>query len=162
MHERTNPDVPGVEHTGADRREHERAATTGAPPIEPSQATIELANRMFDYAREGAIAELGAYLDAGAPLMMRNAAGDTFLTLAAYHQQPETVRMLIERGADLEAANDRGQRALSCAVFKQDLECTRLLLEAGADPDAGQPTARATAQMFGWVEFAQLLEAGRG
>ena len=129
--------------------------------LEPSEAAIELANRLFDLARDGSTAELAAYLDAGAPVTMRNAAGDTFLTLAAYHQRPETVRMLLERGAELEAANDRGQRALSCAVFKQDLECTRLLLEAGADPDAGQPTARATAQMFGWNEFAELLDARR-
>ncbi|NLT27381.1 MAG: ankyrin repeat domain-containing protein, partial [Microbacteriaceae bacterium] len=157
MHERTNPDAPGFEHSGADRREYERQAATAPPSVEPSAAAIELANRLFDFARTGAEAELAAYLDAGAPLMMRNAAGDTFLTLAAYHQQPGTVRMLLERGADLEAANDRGQRALTCAVFKQDAESTRLLLDAGADPDAGEPTARATAQMFGWAEFAQLL-----
>lgn len=123
----------------------------------PSDAAIELANRLFDLAREGRVDELAAYLDAGAPIGMRNAAGDTFLTLAAYHERPEVVRALIERGADLEAANDRGQRALTCAVFKQDAESTRLLLAAGADPDAGQPTARGTAEMFGWAEFEALL-----
>ncbi|MDJ1370830.1 ankyrin repeat domain-containing protein [Gulosibacter molinativorax] len=123
----------------------------------PSDDTIELANRLFDYARQGRTEELAAYLDAGAPVNMRNASGDTFLTLAAYHEAPATVQMLIERGIDIEAANDRGQRALTCAVFKQDAESTRVLLVAGADPDAGQPSARGTAEVFGWPAFAEIL-----
>ncbi|SJM49960.1 ankyrin repeat domain-containing protein [Gulosibacter sp. 10] len=127
-----------------------------------SDETIELANRLFDYAREGRTAELGAYLDAGAPVNMRNAKGDTLLTLAAYHTEPETVAMLLEHGADVEAANDRGQRALTCAVFKQDVRSARILLAAGADPDAGQPSARGTAEVFGWPEFEELLAEVRG
>lgn len=124
----------------------------------PSDDAIALAQRLFDLARDGGTAELAAYLDAGAPIDMRNENGDTFLILAAYRDNPETVRMLIERGADLEAENDRGQRALTCAVFKQDVESTRALVAAGADPDAGTPTARQTAQMFGATEILHLLE----
>lgn len=123
----------------------------------PSEETIELANRLFDYARQGKVAELTVYLDAGAPIDMRNANGDTFLILAAYNMAPAAVRLLVDRGADIEAENDRGQRALTCAVFKQDAESVRILLAAGADPDAGQPTAHATAAMFGWTEFEGML-----
>lgn len=124
---------------------------------QPSDETVALANRLFDYARENRAEELAAYLDAGAPINMRNASGDTFLTLAAYHEAADTVKMLIERGVDIEAANDRGQRALTCAVFKQDAESTRILLTAGADPDAGQPSARGTAEVFGWLVFAEIV-----
>ncbi|MGO1545423.1 MAG: ankyrin repeat domain-containing protein [Gulosibacter sp.] len=129
---------------------------------QPSEETIELANRLFDYAREGRTEELAAYLEAGAPVNMRNSGGDSFLTLAAYHDATDTVQMLLERGADLEAANDRGQRALTCAVFKQDESTVRVLLAAGADPDAGQPSARGTAQVFGWPEFEKILSSVLG
>ena len=124
-----------------------------APPGGPSPEAVELANALFDMARSGDAERLAAYLDAGAPIGMRNAKGDTLLHLAAYHEQPATVRMLIARGAELEAENDRGQRPLSCAVFKQDLESTKALLEAGADPDGGTPSGRMTAQMFGGEEM---------
>ena len=123
----------------------------------PSDDAIALAQKLFDLAREGSTAELAAYLDAGAPIDMRNENGDTVLILAGYRGQPGTVAMLLERGAEVEAENDRGQRALTCAVFKQDEESVRLLLAAGADPDAGTPSARQTAQMFG---AGSLLDAG--
>ena len=151
------PDADGTARTTPAPVDGDAART----PDATQDAAIELANRLFDYAREGRTAELAAYLDAGAPIGMRNAKGDTMLTLAAYHGRTETVAMLVEHGAEIEAANDRGQRALTCAVFKQDAPTTRVLLAAGADEDAGQPTARATAEMFGWPEFDALL-AERG
>lgn len=116
-----------------------------------SDEQVELANRLFDLARAGETDLLAAYIDAGAPLEMRNANGDTFLILAAYNGAPATVGMLVAKGADVEALNDRGQNALTCAVFKQDSEAVSLLLAAGADPDAGTPSARDTAKMFGFM-----------
>ncbi|MPV36129.1 ankyrin repeat domain-containing protein [Georgenia subflava] len=128
---------------------------------EPSDDTLALAERLFDLAREGATAELTAYLDAGAPVDLTNAKGDTLLILAAYRQQAETVRALLERGADVERLNDRNQNALTCAVFKQDPGITAMLLEAGADPDAGSPSARATAEFFNLPEMAAVLAGHR-
>lgn len=122
---------------------------------------IELANRLFDAARAGETALLEAYLEAGVSTRIRNHAGDTFLTLAAYHEQPETVAMLLARGADVEDANDRGQRPLTCATFKQDEASMRHLLAAGADPDAGTPSARQTAQMFGGEHLVPLFDEAR-
>lgn len=136
-------------------------APSGAPePGQPSEEMLELAGRMFDAARDGDAETLEAYIVAGLNPDLQNGSGDTFLTLAAYHDQPETVRMLIEVGADVEKANDRGQRPLTCATFKGDVESMRLLLAAGADPDAGQPSARETAQMFGGAEIAAVLDEG--
>ena len=108
-----------------------------------SEKDIELANRLFDMARDGDTAQLKAYLDAGVSTRLRNHAGDSFLTLAAYHEHPDTVAMLIEAGAEIEHANDRGQRALTCATFKRDVVSMRHLLAAGADPDAGTPSSEA-------------------
>ena len=124
-------------------------------------AAIALAHQMFDMAREGRTAELTALLDAGAPVDLTNAKGDTLLILAAYHEQAGTVRALLDRGADVARLNDRSQNALTCAVFKQDVQSVRMLLDAGADPDAGQPSARATAQYFGLPEMTALLGPGQ-
>ncbi|MFD2758257.1 ankyrin repeat domain-containing protein [Gulosibacter faecalis] len=137
----------------------ERSAyeAAGGLPAGVSAEAIELANQLFDYARENEAEMLAAYLDAGAPVNMQDAQGNTMLILAAYHFATETVAMLIEHGADLDVANDRGQNALTCAVFKQDIASCRELLEAGADPDAGQPSPRATAKMFSWPAFDELL-----
>lgn len=111
-------------------------------------AAIELAHQLFDWAREGQTEQLGAYVEAGAPVDLRDPAGNTMLMLAAYHGHVETVRELARRGADVDALNDRGQSPLAGAVFKAEPEVVAALLEHGADPDAGTPSARATAQMF--------------
>lgn len=109
----------------------------------------ELANWLFDLARQGDAARVAAYVDAGAPVDMRNANGDTMLMLAAYNDHPELVAALLERGADPNTMNDRGQSILAGAIFKQANDVVRLLIQAGADPDYGTVNARATAAMFG-------------
>lgn len=108
-----------------------------------------LANWLFDLARDGDAERLGAYVDAGAPVDLTDADGNTLLMLAAYHDQPEVVAALIARGADVDALNHRGQSPLAGAVFKQADAVIAVLVEAGADPDVGTPSARATATMFG-------------
>lgn len=128
---------------------------------QPSPEMLELAGRMFDAARTGDAETLEAYIVAGLNPDLQNGKGDTFLTLAAYHDQPGVVEMLIRVGADVEKANDRGQRPLTCATFKGDVASMRLLLAAGADPDAGTPSARQTAQMFGGEEITAVLDAPR-
>lgn len=110
---------------------------------------VALANWLFDLARDGDAARLAAYVDAGAPVDLTDAEGNTLLMLAAYHDQAATVRELVARGADPNALNGRGQSPLAGAVFKQADDVVRALVEAGADPDAGTPTARQTAAMFG-------------
>ena len=125
-------------------------------PIDPG--VVELARRVFDLARSGAIDELAEYVDAGVPVNLTNEKGDTLLILAAYHGHPEAVGALLARGADHSRANDRGQTALAAAVFRQSTETVTRLLEAGADPDAGGPSARATAQFFDLPAMVELLD----
>lgn len=118
-------------------------------PNEPGDETIELAHQLFDWAREGQTERVAAYVDAGAPADLTDPAGNTLLMLAAYHGHAALVRALAERSADVDALNNRGQSPLAGAVFKAEPEVVAVLLEHGADPDLGQPTARATAEMFG-------------
>ena len=118
---------------------------------------IELAGRIFEMARTGDAAALGAYLDAGTPVDLTNDRGDTLLMLAAYHGHPDAVRVLLEHGADPNRANDKGQTPAAGAVFKGEDEILRKLLAAGADPDAGTPSARASATMFGKTDLLKLF-----
>ena len=119
------------------------------PSDAPDPQLVELAHQMFDLAREGATERLAAYVDAGVPADLTDAAGNTLLMLAAYHGHAATVVALSDRGADVDRVNDRGQTPLAGAVFKDEADVVAALLAAGADPDAGTPTARATAAMFG-------------
>jgi ankyrin repeat protein len=111
----------------------------------------------FDLAREGRSEELAGYVDAGLPVNLTTSVGDTLLILAAYHDHPQTVRMLLERGADHARVNDRGQTALGAAVFRRSTESVRALLEAGADPDHGPRSAREVAAFFELGEMSELL-----
>ncbi|GAC1371648.1 MAG: ankyrin repeat domain-containing protein [Pseudarthrobacter sp.] len=127
--------------------------------VAPREETLALAEKLFQAARDGDAALLGAYLDAGAPAAMTNAAGDSLLMLAAYHGHAETVRLILQHGAEADQANDRGQTPLAGAAFKGFTDVSRVLLEAGADPDAGTPSARDAAQMFARTEILNLLES---
>jgi uncharacterized protein len=114
---------------------------------------------VLDLAREGRTAELAEVIDRGVPANLSGGAGDTLLILAAYHDHPDTVRMLLERGADADRVNDRGQTALGAAVFRRSRESVELLLDHGADPRAGGRSAVEIAAFFELAEMAELLAA---
>jgi hypothetical protein len=122
---------------------------------------VEFAHRMFELARSGGTDELGHNLALGLPPNLTNDKGDTLVMLAAYHDHPDTVRVLLDAGAQVDRTNDRGQTALSAGVFRQNEDTVRALLAAGADPDAGGPSARETAAFFKLPAMAALLDSGR-
>jgi uncharacterized protein len=126
------------------------------PPLEPE--VMDLAARLFDWARSGDTAVLAAYLDAGVPVNLTNTNGDTLVMLAAYYGHESAVAALIARGADVNRHNDRGQTPLAGAVFKNDTAIIELLLSADADPHAGSPSALETARYFERDELARRLE----
>jgi uncharacterized protein len=121
---------------------------------------LALAHQMFDLAREGDAGQLAAYVDAGVPVNLTNAKGDTLLMLAAYHGHPAAVEALLARGADTSSTNDRGQTALAAAVFKASAESVNALLAAGADPALGEPSALEVARFFDLPAMLALLNAG--
>ena len=121
------------------------------------QALIELATRIFGFARAGDTADLVTYLDAGTPVNLANDRGDTLIMLAAYHGQLDTVKALLEHGADANQANDVGQTPLAGAVFKGENEIVAALVAGGADPNAGNPSAVEAARMFGQDDLLSLF-----
>jgi hypothetical protein len=121
------------------------------------QALIELATKIFGFARAGQTTGLVAYLDAGTPVNLANDRGDTLIMLAAYHGNADAVRALLDRGADPNQANDVGQTPLAGAVFKGENEVVAALVEGGADPNAGAPSAVEAARMFGKDDLLSLF-----
>ncbi|MDR7382005.1 ankyrin repeat domain-containing protein [Promicromonospora iranensis] len=114
--------------------------TEAGTRLEPQQ--------IFDLARQGADVLLDL-VDAGLPVDLADEADNTLLMLAAYHGHAAVTAGLAERGADVNRLNGKGQAPLAGAVFKNEADVIRVLVEHGADPEAGNPSARATAQMFG-------------
>lgn len=119
---------------------------------------VELAHWLFDRARAGEADRLAAYVAAGVPVDLTDAAGNTLLMLAAYNGHSGAVTVLIELGADFDAANDRGQTPLAGAVFKGYESVVQVLVDAGANPDLGTPSARQTAAFFERPDLAELLD----
>lgn len=103
----------------------------------------------LDLARAGETDQLAEFLDHGLPVDATSESGDSLLMLAAYHDHPDTVDMLIARGADPDLRNDRDQSIVAGALFKGADDVVRRLVAAGADLDAGTPTARQAAEVFG-------------
>ena len=115
---------------------------------------------VLDMAREGRTDELADVIERGVPVNLTGGAGDSLLILAAYHDHPATVRMLLDRGADPDRVNDRGQTALGAAVFRRSAESVAALLDHGADPRAGTRSALDVAQFFRLDEMTALLQRG--
>ena len=129
-------------------------------PTNPSQLppeALDLATKLFDYARQGKTAELRQYISAGIPVNLTNYKGDTLLMLAAYYGNLDTVKMLLDNGADTDVLNERGQSPIAGAVFKGYDEIVKIMAERGADLAAGQPNAIDSARMFKREEMLRLF-----
>lgn len=135
-------------------------AGAAAPGPETDPDVVELAGRVFDFARRGETDQLAAYLDAGVPANLTNDKGDTLVMLAAYHGHARTTALLCERGADTDRLNDRGQSPLAGAVFKGEDEVVDVLVDAGADPAAGTPSALEAARMFDKQHYLSRFSTG--
>ncbi len=143
--------------------EHPAASPAGdaTGPLMPPQLTeqeAQVLEQVLDLAREGRTDEVVELLDAGFPINLQNARGDTLLIVATYQRQANTVRALLEHGANPDIVNSMGQTALSCAVFRNDVPLLDLLLDSGADPEAGAHTALQIAQQFGIAAMIERLQ----
>ncbi|QDS73573.1 hypothetical protein FKW77_001217 [Venturia effusa] len=117
------------------------------PSTLPPEA-LELAAKLFDFARAGDVPSLSQYLAAGIPTNLTNHEGNTLLMLAAYNGHKGAVELLLSKNADTNVLNARGQSPIAGAVFKGYDEIVKLLVKGGADIRLGQPNAVDCARMF--------------
>jgi ankyrin repeat protein len=123
--------------------------TSGPDPSKVPPEALDLATKLFDFARQGTTSDLQAYIEAGISPNLTNGKGDSLLMLAAYHGHAPTVSMLLSKGAEVNGLNDRGQSPVAGAVFKGYEDVIKVLVEDGkADVLAGHPNALDCAIMF--------------
>jgi len=125
----------------------------------PSGPSQEIVDGVFDLAREGRTGPLGEMLDAGVPLDLLNARGDSLLIVATYAQHLDTVRELLVREASTSVVNGMGQTAVACAVFRNNEPILRVLLEADADPLLGAHPAVVIADQFSLPRMRAVIES---
>ena len=113
-----------------------RAATPSIP--RPVSALVPKGlEPWMETALFGTAAELKAQLDAGLDPNTHTPEGTTLLMMAA--QDPEKVRLLIERGANVRAQAKSGYTALMVAsTYLGTSESVKLLLEHGAEVNPGK------------------------
>ena len=86
-------------------------------------------------ARAGDLQYLAFVLGQGADPDLRNAKGDTPLTIAVDANQGAAIDLLVKRKAKLEYGNRSGETPLIRAVQNRNLELASQLLKLGANPD---------------------------
>ena len=104
-------------------------------------------------ADEGHLPMVKRLLEAGADPKQPDSQGFHALFHACMANNPEVVRLLVERGLDVNSVAPDGQTPLSIAVRKSNVAIVRELLALGAQPD---PLKRAV----GWGNLA-LSDTGR-
>ena len=122
----------------------------------------ELQHAALGFARHGETDSLAAMVDAGLPVNLADAKGNSLLMLASYHGNEATARMLLERGAEVDRRNDRGQTPLGGVAFKGCGEIVELLLKHGADVEADNGSGMTPvmfAAMFGRTAVMEQLRA---
>lgn len=128
------------------------------PPLPPMDA---LQAMVFEAARRGDEAALGALIRAGVGLEAVDDRGHGALMLAAYHGHGGAVALLLDAGAAPDGVG-AGNTSLMGVAFKGHLDVAALLLDRGADPDArgaAGRTALMTAALFNQPAIADLLLA---
>jgi ankyrin repeat protein len=114
-------------------------------------------------ARSGDVAQLRALLEAGGKPEERDNVSDWLpVEIAAYGNQVEAVRMLLDAGADMHGAKNGEDSLLALAIRSGSREVFRLLLERGYRLDAPEtnlPYLLTAAASYGHVEVVQWLLA---
>lgn len=127
---------------------------------ELDDATLALANQLFDLARQGDTESLRGPLAKGLAVNIRDSNGNSLLMLASYNGHLDASKLLLEHGADPELANSRQQTPLSGAAFKGLADISQLLINHGADVNAATPDGKTPlmfAAMFNQKDIVDLL-----
>jgi len=93
-------------------------------------------NSLPDVMQKGDVKQLTELLKSGSDPNEAQLDGSTAIIWAAYHTEPNAIKLLLDKGANPIAKNQFGVQAVSIACQNGDLESTQLLLDAGADQNS--------------------------
>jgi ankyrin repeat protein len=119
-------------------------------------------HRLLDAARRGETGELVRLLDAGRSVDLATPTGDSLLILAALHDRPDVVEVLLERGADLRRVNNEGHNALVAASFRGSSRIVQTLVDHGAEAPSADRDVPAMASFRGVVTAPARLLVDHG
>ena len=128
-----------------------------------NEKAITMKEQLFDAAKTGNVETL-KMISAELPKLMseRDDKGFTPLIVAAYYDQLEAVKFLVEQGADVNAQDSGGNTALMGVAFKNYIDVAHYLIDSGADINIKNPKGMKAvdfAIQFGNVDMAKLLES---
>lgn len=115
---------------------------------------------VYQSARDGDIKEVLEGLSQLSSINEKNNKGHSLLMLAAYNNQLELTKILLEHGADVNSIDLSGNSILMGVAFKGYLSVCEVLIKNGADTtfknSQGQQ-ALDFAQMFGRADVTMML-----
>ena len=114
---------------------------------ELSEDELAFLQGVLDHAREGHTSELAEVIAKGVPVNLTGATGDSLLILAAYHDHPHTVRMLLElaRAHPRTAAQVDGTSAPPSSATRLP-KCSSAACEAILPATSASPSPNAEAR----------------
>jgi ankyrin repeat protein len=134
---------------------------TGCSALRPATYPTKVYQPIHEASLAGDVTKLTGLLQADPSLVnLRGWGGDTPLHLAAIHDHPNAVQLLLEKGAVVDARDDQGVTPLHLAAQFGFVDVAGLLLAHGApvnalDADHRTPLARAKlhhhAVMVDWL-----------
>ncbi len=122
--------------------------------------TMRSEEAIFESARRGDQCALSDYLSQGGDANLKNHKGYSLLMLAAYNEQEESCRLLLQAGADVNSRDNTGNTILMGVSFKGYPHIASLLIESGADRKLKNYmglTAMAFAKTFRRNEVVKVL-----
>jgi len=115
---------------GACHRSPQASETTREPAKAPVVKLTETERALLIASFRGDKAMVKDLLDAGANVNVKDEAGRTPLTEAAWNGHTETIKLLLERGADPNIKKNDGQTALSLALARGQKDAVEVLKNA--------------------------------
>mmetsp|Transcript_17158 Transcript_17158/g.38603 ORF Transcript_17158/g.38603 Transcript_17158/m.38603 type:complete len:299 (+) Transcript_17158:87-983(+) len=102
---------------------------------------------VFSYARHGRVEEIERLFTKGLPVDVRDAFGNTVLTIACQNGNKRVAKGVLRRGANINARNHRGNTPLHyCYHYGYGDSLGQYLMSKGADADARNNAGRAVEQ----------------
>lgn len=91
--------------------------------------------QLFEAVKKGDVAGVVAQLEAGVDIESQDEFGQTALHIAAMNDQPNIIKILIEKGASIDARDGNDWTPLYGATLDDNLKCALILLQNNANPN---------------------------